>query len=231
MGGIVEDRVSRVLLVDDQVLYREALRGLIDRWDEFDVVGEASDGEEAVELALSLDLDLVLMDVKMPSMDGITATRVIMTRKPDLPIVMLTVESEKNLVFEAIQMGARGYLLKDTPARKLRDRLRAVLQGEATLSESVAGSVLDEFSRMKMSASKSGDDNEVDRSVGADFLTRRDKDILHLLSQGKTNEEIAAESYLSLGTVKKRISQIMVSLGLENRVQLAVYAVKAGFDK
>lgn len=225
-------RVSKVLLVDDQVLYREALRGLIERWDDFDVVGEASDGEEAIELANTLDLDLVLMDVRMPRIDGVTATQAILTRKPDLAIVMLTVESDKALVFEAIKSGARGYLLKDTPARKLRDRLCAVLNGEATLSESVTGALFDEFSKMKTAQPAEVDDgNRWIQANGIEKLTKRDKDILRLLSQGKSNEEIASELYLSVGTVKKRISQSLLNLGLENRVQLAVFAVKAGFDK
>lgn len=223
-------KVSKVLLVDDQVLYREALRGLIERWDEFDVIGEASNGEEAINLALSLDPDLILMDVRMPDMDGVTATQAILARKPDLSIVMLTVESEKSLVFEAIQSGARGYLLKDIPARKLRDRLRTVLQGEATLSESVTGAVIDEFSRMKTQTSHVYQESNQSRLINNNIITKRDKEILKLLSQGKSNEEIAAELFISLGTVKKQISQIMLTLGLENRVQLAVYAVKIGLD-
>ena len=227
----MSENVSRVLLVDDQVLYREALRGLIDRWEEFDVIAEASDGAEAIELAFSTDPDLILMDIRMPEMDGVSAARAILARKPDIPIVMLTVESEKSLVFDAIQAGARGYLLKDTPARKLRDRLRMVIQGEATLSETVTGAVIDEFSKMRLDAGRQSDAMSREYIPRADSLTGRDKEILSLLAQGKSNEDIAEELFLSLGTVKKRISQIMLQLGLENRVQVAVYAVRAGLDK
>ena len=227
----MNENVSRILLVDDQVLYREALRGLIDRWEEFDVIAEASDGAEAIELAFSTDPDLILMDIRMPEMDGVSAARAILARKPDIPIVMLTVESEKSLVFDAIQAGARGYLLKDTPARKLRDRLRMVIQGEATLSETVTGAVIDEFSRMRLDAGRQSDGMSREYVPRADSLTGRDKEILSLLAQGKSNEDIAEELFLSLGTVKKRISQIMMQLGLENRVQVAVYAVRAGLDK
>ena len=227
----MSENVSRILLVDDQVLYREALRGLIDRWDEFDVIAEASNGAEAIELAFSTDPDLILMDIRMPEMDGVSAARAILARKPDIPIVMLTVESEKSLVFEAIQAGARGYLLKDTPARKLRDRLRMVIQGEATLSETVTGAVIDEFSRMRLDAGRQSDAMSREYVPREDSLTIRDKEILSLLAQGKSNEDIAEELFLSLGTVKKRISQIMMQLGLENRVQVAVYAVRAGLDK
>ncbi len=224
--------VTRILLVDDQVLYREALRGLIDRWDEFEVIGEASDGKEAIDLALSLEPDLILMDIRMPGMDGITAAQAVLTHKPDLPIVMLTVEADASRVFDSLQIGVRGYLLKDTPARKLRDRLRAVMQGEATLSESVTGSVFDEFARLRLGdACTVPDMGRRPTWHGSDQLTAREKDVLRLVAQGKSNEDIASELYLSLGTVKKQISAIMMRLGLDNRVQLAVYAVRAGLDK
>ena len=140
---------TRVLLVDDQVLYREALRGLIERWPEFEVAAEASDGVEAIESAIDCRPDLVLMDIRMPNMDGIAAARAIYRQLPDVTIVMLTVESDKELVFDALQTGIRGYLLKDTPARKLRDRLHSIMDGEASLSESVTGAVVDELARLR----------------------------------------------------------------------------------
>ncbi len=223
------DKATRTLLVDDQVLYREAMRGLIERWPEYEVVGEASNGQEAVDLALFLEPDLILMDVRMPEMDGIAASRAILARRPDTPIVLLTVESDRALVFDALQSGVRGYLLKDTPARKLKDRLCSVMQGEATLSESVTGAVMDEFARMRLAEGKGAPSSA--RPTGADQLTGREKEILRLVAKGVPNEQIGAELFLSLGTVKKQISQIMMRLGLENRVQLAVYAVKAGLDK
>ena len=143
-------------------------------------------------------------------------------------IVMITVESERDLVLEALQAGARGYLLKDTPARKLRDRLRAIMQGEMALSESVTAPVVDELNRMRATLG-----TNVASSAGmpsADHLTEREKDILRLVAKGLSNEEISATLYLSLGTVKKQLSNLMLRLGLENRVQAAVYAVKAGLD-
>ena len=225
------DSPARVLLVDDQVLYREAMRGLIDRWPEFRVVAEASDGAEAVRLALELTPDLVLMDVRMPVMDGVAATREILARFPDMAVVMLTVESEREPVFEALQVGARGYLLKDTPARKLRDRLHCVVEGETTLSEAVTGQVVDEFARLREASGAVSEDGQQMSSPSPDHLTERERDILRLLAQGKSNEEIATALYVSLGTVKKHIAAIMDRLCLENRVQLAVYAVRAGLDK
>ena len=225
--GSVADSVTSVLLVDDQVLYREALRGLIERWPEYRVVGEASDGEEAIRLARTQYPDLVLMDISMPTMDGIAATRAILAEQPGTAIVMITVESEKGLVLDALAAGARGYLLKDTPARKLRDRLRTILQGEMALSESVTAPVVDELNRMRErvgASSRAG-------IVSPEHLTDRERDILRLVAEGKSNEEIAAELYLSVGTVKKQLSSLMLSLCLENRVQAAVYAVRAGLAK
>lgn len=224
------DTPSRILLVDDQVLYREAVRSLIDRWSEFEVVAEASDGAEAVELACALKPDLILLDVRMPKTDGVEATRRIIKHVPDAKIVMLTVESDKDHVFEALQNGARGYLLKDTPARKLHDRLRSVVQGEMVLSESVTAPVVDEFARLRASAGCAASDGGAVSRLREDAarLSERDKTMLRLIAQGKTNEEIGAELYLSVGSVKKQLSSLMLQLGVDNRVQLAVYAVKAG---
>ena len=225
------DDVTTVLLVDDQVLYREAMRGLIERWPEFHVVAEASDGAEALELARSLAPDLVLMDVRMPKMDGIESARFIHAELPETIIVMLTVESDKQLVFDALQTGIRGYLLKDTPARKLRDRLHSIMDGEMSLSESVTGPVVDELTRLREAAGAASGQASTGDIPSPEHLSDREKDILRLVAQGKSNEEIAGELYLSLGTVKKQLGNLMLRLCLENRVQAAVYAVKVGLDK
>lgn len=228
---VEEDRAIRIVLVDDQLLYREGLRGLFEHWPEFEVVGEASNGKEAVEECRRLAPDLILMDLQMPVMNGIEAATAIHALLPDTAIVMLTVATSEDLVFSALDTGVRGYLLKDTPARQLRSRLHGILQGEMALSGAVTASVVGELARLRERDGSSDklveDDGERDASLMAQ-LTQREIDILRCVAQGKSNEEISAELYLSLGTVKKQLGVIMQRLYVENRVQLAVYAVKHG---
>ena len=228
---VEEGRAVRVVLVDDQLLYREGLRGLFDHWPEFEVVGEASNGKEAVEECRRLAPDLILMDLQMPVMNGIEAATAIHALLPDAAIVMLTVATSEELVFSALDTGVRGYLLKDTPARQLRSRLHGILQGEMSLSGAVTASVVGELARLRerdgAAVESAEDGGEGDASPMAQ-LTQREIDILRCVAQGKSNEEISAELYLSLGTVKKQLGVIMQRLYVENRVQLAVYAVKHG---
>lgn len=229
----MEEKRTRLVLVDDQLLYREGLRGLIEHWPEFEVVGEASDGREAVALCARVRPDLVLMDLQMPVMNGIEAASAVHEALPDTIIVMLTVASADDLVLDALQAGIRGYLLKDAPARQLRNRLHGILQGEMALSGAVTEAVVSELSRLR-EVEETAKLRGVDESLPADSassLTQRERDILRLVALGKSNEEIGAELYLSLGTVKKQLGVIMQRLYLENRVQLAVYAVKHGLAK
>ena len=241
----MEGKRTRLVLVDDQLLYREGLRGLIEHWPEFEVVGEASNGSEAVCLCSRCAPDLVLMDLQMPVMDGIAAAEAIHERLPDTIIVMLTVATSDELVFDALRTGIRGYLLKDTPARQLRHRLHGILQGDMALSDAVTATVVGELTRLRAAQPRTGVGAGGAAAAGAAGvggvagtqataagqgpavqLTQRERDILRLVAQGKSNEEISAELYLSLGTVKKQLGMIMQRLYVENRVQLAVYAVQ-----
>ncbi len=226
------DKTIRIVLVDDQLLYREGLRGLFEHWPEFEVVGEASNGHEAVEACKRLNPDLVLMDLQMPVMDGIEAAKAIHALLPDVVVVMLTVATGDELVLSALDTGVRGYLLKDTPARQLRSRLHGILQGEMALSGAVTASVVGELTRLRECGGALPSPAERDESergpVPIAPLTQREMEILRCVAQGKSNEEISAELYLSLGTVKKQLGVIMQRLYVENRVQLAVYAVKHG---
>ena len=218
----MNDKATKVVLVDDQTLYRESLRMLMEHWDEFSVVGDASNGKEAIELCRRTSPDLVLMDVQMPVMNGIDAAAAIHRALPQTAIVMLTVATDDDLVFDALRTGIKGYMLKDTPARQLRDRLHRVLQGETTLSDAVTAAVVDELNRLRKASSAARPESSPAR------LTEREIEILRLVAQGLSNEEIGARLYLSAGTVKKQLSALMQRLYLENRVQAAVYAVHMG---
>lgn len=210
---------STLLIVDDQLLYREALCELISHWPEFRVIGQAGDGQKAVDFCAMSVPDLILMDVQMPVMDGIDATKAIKERYPKAKIVMLTVSVDDEHLFGAIENGAEGYILKDTPARQLRNRLHNVIDGEGTLSGLVTAKVL-----KQLSANPRNNADAVDLSS----LTPRETELLALVAKGRSNEEIGAELYLSPGTVKKKLSALMQKLDVENRVQLAVLATKAG---
>lgn len=224
-----DGNVTRIVLVDDQLLYREGLHGLIDHWSEFSVVGEASNGKEAVELCRRLHPDLVLMDLQMPVMNGTEAASLIHEEFPDIVIVMLTVATNEELVFDALSTGVRGYLLKDTPARQLRLKLHDVLSGDMSLSGVITSMAVDELSRLREEAGVRALSEKTNPSISAlAGLSQREIDVLRLVAQGKSNEEISAELYLSLGTVKKQLGVIMQRLYVENRVQLAVWAVKNG---
>lgn len=218
-------RVARVLLADDQVLYREGLRELIRRWPEFEVVGEASNGQDAVEFCRKDSPDLVLLDVQMPVMGGVEAAGIICSAHPEIAVVMLTVAADDEHLFGALYSGAQGYILKDMPSRQLRNRLQGVVRGEGALSGAVTARVLDELGANRIRRGQQVD-------AGADAvlakLTEREVKILKLVAQGLSNEEIGAQLYLSAGTVKKQLSVLMQKLYLNNRVQVAVFAIRAG---
>ncbi len=212
-----------VLLVDDHTLYRDGLRSLFDHWEEYTIIGEAENGQEALEFCHSHTPDLVLMDIQMPVMNGVEASRLIHAKYPAIAIVILTMSVEEGALFEAIRQGARGYVLKDTPARQLRHRLRGVMQGEAVLSGPATSKVFDELKRKQPI-----DDRSASMHSVAGRLSESEIEVLKLVAQGLSNEEIASGLFLSEGTVKKKLAAILRKLALENRVQAAVYAVRAG---
>jgi DNA-binding NarL/FixJ family response regulator len=213
-----------ILLVDDQPMFREGLRRVIEDWDDFKVVGEASNGKEALEASRALLPDIILMDVNMPVMDGIEAAKLIHDELPSLRVVMLTVSDEEVGLFEAIKNGAQGYLLKDTPIRRLYSELRGVMVGETPLSGTIAAKMLAEFRQTSDFGQKTGKDV----SYAFDTLTKREKEILSLLTEGFSNHQIADCLFVSEKTVKKHLSNIFAKLQLNNRSQLAIYALRAG---
>ena len=210
--------MKTILIVDDHILFREGMRNIISNWDDYQVVGEGSNGLEAVNLARELFPDIILMDISMPIMNGIEATKQIASELPMTDIVILTMSEEKEDLFNAIKFGAQGYILKDTPSRRLHNELRKMLQGEAPLSGLMANKMLDEFSQ-------SGSPTPPSPNFQAP-LTEREHQVLELVVEGLSNAEIAKRIYLSENTIKKYLKNIMIKLHLNNRVEAAVYAIR-----
>ena len=215
---------TTLLIVDDHVLFREGLRNIINHWDDFEVVGEARNGLEAVEMARQLLPDIVLMDITMPVLNGIQATRQITRELPSVQVVMLTMSEEEDDLFGAIQVGARGYVLKDTPSTGLHKKLSGIVRGEAALSGAMATKILNAFSKPNPHLGAS-------EEIALEPLTRRERQVLELVVQGLSNSEIAEALFLSENTIKKYLHNILEKLHLNNRVEAAIYAVKEGLVK
>jgi DNA-binding NarL/FixJ family response regulator len=213
--------VIRVLLADDQALVRAGFRALLDAQDDIEVVGEAGDGEEAARLASGLVPDVVLMDIRMPGVDGLAATRMIAEnpRLEAVRIVILTTFELDEYVFEAIRSGASGFLVKDTEPVELIRGVRAVAAGDALLSPGVTRRLIGEFAARAKPA----------RPVGTlDPLTEREREVMALVAGGLSNEEIADRLVVSPATAKTHVSRAMVKLGVRDRAQLVVLAYESG---
>jgi DNA-binding NarL/FixJ family response regulator len=209
----------RVLLADDHPLFRKGIASLLSAEPGFEIVGEASNGQEAIEKALDLMPDIILMDISMPGMNGLEATQRIKQEIPYVRIVILTVSDEDQNLFEAIKNGAQGYLLKKIDPQTLFRTLRGTVEGEAPLSRSMATKLLGEFARQRRAASQ---------PTPTATLTVREKDVLGLLAAGKTNKEIAGALGIAENTVKNHLKNILEKLHLENRVQAATFALRQG---
>ena len=217
---------QKILIADDHALFREGLRQLIEHWDDFQVIGEAENGQEALDLCRKLAPDVVLMDVHMPVLGGVEATKRIHKELPGVRVVMLTMSVDEDDLFEAIKAGAQGYVLKDVHARQLHNALRGVIQGDATLSGPVAARVLAEFSQMKQPPQESLPEEEK-----LEALSERELVVLQYVADGLTNAEIGEKLFLSEQTIKKELSSIMQKLHLNNRVQVAAHALRKGLVK
>jgi DNA-binding NarL/FixJ family response regulator len=213
--------VIRVVLADDQALVRAGFRALLDAQDDIEVVAEAGDGEEAVRLARSTAPDVVLMDIRMPGLDGLAATRRIASDPglADVRIVILTTFELDEYVFEAIRSGASGFLVKDTEPVELLRAVRAVAAGDALLSPSVTRRLIGEFaSRAK----------EPGATRALDGLTDREREVMSHVAAGLSNDEIAERLYMSPATAKTHVSRAMIKLGARDRAQLVVFAYESG---
>jgi len=213
----------RVLIVDDQTLVRAGLSQLIRRTEDMEVVGEVADGRAAVTEARRLRPDVVLMDIRMPEMDGIEATRRIVADPglSDTRVIMLTTFDDDELIFESLKVGAAGFLLKDVEPDDLRKAIRVVAAGDALLAPAVTRRLLETFA----------DSLNTGRAELLDGLTEREKEILALVAEGMSNFEIAEELYLSPATVKTHVNRTMTKLGVHDRAGLVIAAYESGLVK
>jgi DNA-binding NarL/FixJ family response regulator len=214
--------VTRVLIADDQALVRAGFRMILDAEDDLDVVGEASDGAEAVKLARQMKPDVVLMDIRMPELDGIEATRRIAELGTDPPtrVLMLTTFDLNEYVYEALRAGASGFLLKDVPPEQLAAGIRIVAQGEALLAPSITKRLIQEFARASPATPEP--------PKGLDELTARELEVFKLVARGLSNAEIAQELIVSETTVKTHVARVLMKLSLRDRVQAVVLAYESG---
>lgn len=224
--------IIRILIADDQELIRRGLTIILEQQPDLAVVGQAADGEQALELSRQLRPDIVLMDLKMPRLNGVQATARISQELPQTQIVVLTTYDTDNLVFDAVRAGAQAYLLKDTGTDELTDVIRGVYRGESRLDPTIARKVMTEFRRLSEPNPATDMSNSLDPSSGANYqlesLTDREAEILSQLALGKTNAEVAAALYLSEGTVRNYVSKIMAKLHANDRTQMILTALRTG---
>ena len=210
----------RVLVADDQTLVRAGFRAILEVQDDLEVVGEAEDGDEAVALARELRPDVVLMDIRMPGVDGIEATRRLL-RDDDAPrILMLTTFDLDEYVYEAMKAGASGFLLKDAPRDQLVGAVRTVAAGDALLAPTLVRRLIEDFVRRPAPGARP--------PAEFDDLTEREREVLTLIAHGLTNAEIAARLFVSEATVRTHVTHILAKLGLRDRVQAVVLAYETG---
>ncbi len=210
-----------MLIADDQALVRAGFRKILEGDGKIEVVGEAADGEEAIELARRLDPDVVLMDIRMPTLDGIAATRTLAAGSNERPrVLVLTTFAVEEYVYDALRAGASGFLLKDAPPEQLLAAVHVVNRGDALLDPAITRTVIEEFARKPNSR----------RELAArlDQLTEREREVFRLIARGLSNAEIARELVVSEGTVKTHVARVLLKLDIRDRVQAVVYAYESG---
>ena len=212
----------RVLLADDQALFREGLETLLSIHKDIQVVGQASNGQEAVDLALKLRPDVILMDMQMPILNGVGATRRLKGLLPDCRVIALTTFDDKEFIFDALRAGAVGYLLKDVDSTQLAESIRRTARGESILDPSVAAKVVAEFSRVSSLVTATSSE------ALAEPLSEREIEVLRLVTVGLSNREIAEKLIISAGTAKTHIHNLCGKLGAHNRTEAAMRARELG---
>ena len=213
----MSDEAIRVLIVDDHAVVREGLRTFLELQDGIEVAGEAGDGQRAIQLASELEPDVILMDLVMPGVDGVTAMRAVRKRSPRSRVIVLTSFLDDERLMPAIEAGADGYLLKDVEPSELARAIRTAQTGQAMIAPSVAGRLLRTLSRPRSTS-----------TVDADQLTRREREVLELIAAGRSNKRIAFELGIAEKTVKTHVGHVFAKLGVTDRTQAALIAVRSG---
>ena len=215
-----EKAPTRILIVDDHTMVRDGLSSMLQRQPDFEVVGEASNGKEGVEQAERLRPDLILMDLRMPEMDGVEAMRKIRLQQPEVDFLVLTTFDTDEYIFDAVEVGARGFLLKDTSRDELFNAVRTISNGNSYFQPDIASRLADQFAVLR----KGG-------GHVTDALSEREREVLNLIAQGKANKEVASELSLSESTVKSHVSNIFSKLGVNDRTGAVTTAIQKGIIK
>ncbi len=211
----------RVLIVDDQALFREGLNTILSVHEEFQVIGEAANGEEALRLAVQLQPQVILMDLRMPIMDGVRATQLISSQAPNCKVIVLTTFDDDESIFDGLRAGAVGYLLKDVASEKLFEAIRATARGEYFLLPSVTAKVMAEFSRISQAKPK------IDELL-IEPLSSREIEILKCIALGDSNKQIAEKLFIAEGTVKNHVTNILSKLSVKDRAQAVIRSKNLG---
>ncbi|HLA23809.1 MAG TPA: response regulator transcription factor [bacterium] len=210
---------TKILIVDDHAIVREGVRMILAKENDLEVVGEAGDGQQALELTERVRPDVVIMDISMPGMGGIEATQTVRARHPEVQVLALTMHEDETYVFQLLRAGAAGYVLKRAAAQDLVQAVRAAAKGEAFLYPSIARKVVEDYLRRV----ETGEERE-----RYDGLTTREKEILTLIAQGLSNQQIAEKLFISIKTVQTHRAHILEKLGLHDRTELVRYAIRKG---
>ncbi|WP_261131791.1 response regulator transcription factor [Bacillus sp. Marseille-Q3570] len=225
---------TRIVLIDDHKLFREGVKRILDMEENFEVVAEGDDGQDAVDLIDSFSPDVVLMDINMPNINGVEATRRLVERFPEIKVVILSIHDDEAYVTHAVQTGASGYLLKEMDADALIEAVKVVADGGAYLHPKVTVNLLSEFRRIKTHGGNSGGEvgfKEVEYRKPLHILTRRECEVLQMLADGKSNRSIGEALYISEKTVKNHVSNILQKMNVNDRTQAVVEAIKNGWVK
>ena len=224
-GGTLRGEPTRLAIVDDHDLAREGLRDMLADAPDIEVVGEASNGREALLLCSRLQPDLVLMDVRMPEMDGLAATRELKQRHPQISVMMVTMHENPDYLLEALKAGAAGYVLKDAPRNEVVTAVQRVREGESALAPDLASRLL---RRLATEGNGRRGARPADGGLGADALTPRELEVLGIMQLGRTNRQVAEELFISPLTAKRHVENIIAKLGVSDRTQAVVRALQLG---